>query len=280
MNVLSLFDGISCGRVALERVGIHVDNYFACEIDKYAIQISQKNWPDIIHLGDVRQVNGYDLPEIDLLIGGSPCQDLSIAKRNRKGLDGDRSGLFYEYVRILNEVKPKYFILENVASMPKEAKEIITSILGVEPIIINSALVSAQNRNRLYWSNIQGITQPEDKKIFLKDILEDMPFRDLKPFCFIKNSWGMSGMKTITTEKSNNLTTKNTHNKMYLLNEDKTKMRTKTPLEYERLQTLPEGYTEGVSNNQRYKCVGNGWTVDVIAHILSFIQLQTNSEVA
>jgi len=149
INVLSLFDGISCGRVALDRARIKVKNYWSSEIDKYAIQISQKNWPDIKQVGSVVGLKFGE--QIDLLIGGSPCQDLSIAKKNRKGLDGERSGLFWEYVRILKEVKPRYFVLENVASMPKEAKEIITKTLGVEPKMINAALVSAQNRKRLFF---------------------------------------------------------------------------------------------------------------------------------
>lgn len=172
MKVLSLFDGISCARVALDRVGIPVEHYFASEIDKYAIQISQKNYPDIIQIGSVTDVKSEEYKDIDLLIGGSPCQDLSIAKKDRKGLDGERSGLFWEYVRILREVKPKWFILENVASMPKEAKETITKELGVEPIMINAALVSAQNRKRLFWTNIPGVTLPEDRGILLKDVLE------------------------------------------------------------------------------------------------------------
>lgn len=183
MKVISLFDGISCARVALERAGIPVDVYFASEIDKHAIEVSQKNYPDIKHIGSVTDVKvekggivwsggGFTFStEVDLLIGGSPCQDLSIAKRDRKGLEGDRSGLFYEYVRILKEVKPKYFILENVASMPKEARETISKELGVEPIMINAALVSAQQRKRLFWTNIPNVTLPEDKGIFLKDIL-------------------------------------------------------------------------------------------------------------
>jgi len=158
MKVLSLFDGISCARVALERVGIPVEAYYASEIDKYAMQISAKNYPDIVQLGDIKSLaDEIEIIErnwtknIDLLIGGSPCQDLSIAKKDRKGLEGERSGLFWEYVRILKEVKPKYFILENVNSMPKEAKAIITETLGVEPIMINASLVSAQNRKRLFW---------------------------------------------------------------------------------------------------------------------------------
>ncbi len=171
MKILSLFDGISCARVALKKAKIHVEEYHASEIDKYAIEISQKNYPDIYQHGSVTDFKGGE-HYFDLLIGGSPCQDLSIAKKNRKGLDGERSGLFWEYVRILKEVKPKYFILENVNSMPKEAKELITKTLGVEPIMINAALVSAQNRKRLFWTNIPNVTQPEDKGILLKDILQ------------------------------------------------------------------------------------------------------------
>ena len=172
ITVLSLFDGISCGRVALQRANIPVEKYYASEIDKYAIQVTQKNWPDTIQLGDVKEVWARNLPKIDLLIGGSPCQDLSIAKNNRQGLQGTRSGLFWHYVRLLRTCKPKYFLLENVASMPKEAKEIITRELGVQPILIDSALVSAQRRKRLYWTNIPNITQPTDKGIILSDVLE------------------------------------------------------------------------------------------------------------
>lgn len=192
IKVLSLFDGISCARVALDRAGIEVAQYYSSEIDKYAMQISAKNWPEIWQVGSVDRVmsdfkgRGGFYPamhyrvDVDLLIGGSPCQDLSIAKKDRKGLDGDRSGLFWEYVRILNEVKPKYFILENVASMPKEAKALISETLGVEPIMIDAALVSAQRRKRLFWvGKLVGdkyeqvmIPLPEDRGIFLKDILQ------------------------------------------------------------------------------------------------------------
>ncbi len=178
MKILSLFDGISCARVALERAGIPVEAYFTSEIDKYAVQISKKNWDkgnfDYHQMGDVKGIKGENFStQIDLLIGGSPCQDLSIAKKNRKGLDGERSGLFWEYVRILNEVKPKWFILENVNSMPKEAKELITKTLGVEPIMINASLVSAQHRKRLFWTNIPNVTLPEDMGILLKDIIHE-----------------------------------------------------------------------------------------------------------
>lgn len=171
MNILSLFDGIACGRIALERANIKVDKYYASEIDKYAIQVATKNYPNIIELGNVNNWEQWDLPKIDMLIGGSPCQDLSISKKDRKGLDGERSGLFWKYVDCLKKFKPKYFLLENVASMPKEAKEVITETLGVEPILINSALLSAQQRKRLYWTNIPNVIQPQDKHILLKDIL-------------------------------------------------------------------------------------------------------------
>jgi len=156
MNVLSLFDGISCGQVALHRAGIEVDKYYASEIEKYAIQITQKNYPNTIQLGDVTQIKG--IKDIDLLIGGSPCQGFSKAGKQLNFVD-PRSRLFFEYVRILNEVKPKYFLLENVI-MKQEYQDIISKYLGVEPIEINSALVTAQNRKRLYWTNIPGIQQP------------------------------------------------------------------------------------------------------------------------
>jgi len=188
LKVLSLFDGISVAQQALKELGFDVE-YYASEIDKYAISITQKNHPNTVQMGDVKNIkalartdgclcvptdmNNPEYVKIDLMIGGSPCQDLSIAKKNRQGLKGERSGLFYEYVRILKEVKPKYFVLENVNSMPKEAKQQITEIMGVEPIMINASLVSAQNRKRLFWTNIPNVTQPEDRGILLKDILEE-----------------------------------------------------------------------------------------------------------
>lgn len=309
MKVLSLFDGISCARVALDRAGIKVDTYYASEIDKYAIQVSQKNYPGIVRIGDVTTVSkyvtlgitrdvDYVLNDIDLLIGGSPCQDLSIAKKNRKGLDGERSGLFWEYVRILKEVKPKYFILENVASMPKEAKEIISEALGVQPIMINAALVSAQNRKRLFWTNIPGVVQPTDREIYLQDILES------GENAVQKNSWKYKEGKPRFYEGkcptlSANMGTAGGHvpyavpDKSYCIDanyhkganwEQYTKkkrrqlviddgdLRKLTPIECERLQGLPDNYTEGVSNTQRYKCLGNAFNVDVVAHILSFIK--------
>ena len=176
MRVLSLFDGISCGMVALERAGIRIDQYFASEIEPNAIKISKKNYPEIIQLGDITKINEEMLDAIkpiDLVIGGSPCQDLSVYKFDRgdvKGLDGSKSNLFYHYERILKYVNPKYFLLENVP-MQKEWEDIITDLLGVEPIMINSNLVCAADRKRLYWTNIQGIEQPKDKGIMLKDIV-------------------------------------------------------------------------------------------------------------
>lgn len=320
MKILSLFDGISCARVALERAGIHVEAYYASEIDKYAEQTSEKNYPDIIRLGNItnfyienfsqyriirnRDKTGNDqniYGEVDLLIGGSPCQDLSIAKRDRKGLDGERSGLFWEYVRILKEVKPKYFILENVASMPKEAKTIITEALGVEPIMINASLVSAQNRKRLFWTNIPNVTLPEDRGIFLKDVIEtseNIIFTnrhrtqekwrinktgksptllsamgtggDNVPYVFpvaLRNRGEGKKPEYNGTGKANSMTTVQTDSMV----EIEKVIRKLTPVECERLQGLPDNYTEGVSNTQRYKCLGNAFNVDVVAHILSFI---------
>lgn len=342
MKVLSLFDGVSCARVALERAGIDVEWYGASEIDKYAIQVSQKNWPTIEHLGSVTDIFSYHnnftpqkvniAYDIDLLIGGSPCQDLSIAKKGREGLSGSRSGLFWEYVRILKEVKPKYFILENVNSMPKEARALITETLGVEPIMINAALVSAQNRKRLFWTNIPGVTLPEDKGILLRDILEPK----VEEHFFVKpksntvrtggrgsgindkHNWdtirigsigkggqgdriyspegksvglsalgGGRGAKTGLyavpvalrnrgegkkpeyngTDKANSMTTVQTDSMV----EVQSQIRKLTPIECERLQGLPDNYTDGISNSQRYKCCGNAFNVDVVAHILSFI---------
>ena len=176
MKVLSLFDGIACGYLALERAGIKVDKYYASEIDKYAIQVAQKNYPDIIQVGDVTKLNYLELLDVDLVIGGSPCQDLSIAKQNREGLRGARSGLFWKYVEALEVIRPRWFLLENVASMKNEDRDAITATLqgiypDVECIMINSALLSAQQRKRYYWTNWH-VEQPQDKGVLLKDILE------------------------------------------------------------------------------------------------------------
>lgn len=212
MRVLSLFDGISCGHVALERAGIPVEVYYASEIDKYAIQITQKNYPDTIQLGDINNIDFTEfIGKVDLLIGGSPCQDLSISKNNRQGLQGSRSGLFYKYVEALETIKPKYFLLENVASMKKEDKDTITSILGVEPILINSALVSAQQRKRLYWTNIPDITQPQDKGILLQDILESgLPYLEkAEALTATYNGAVFLELNTKTSKNYDSRTTKN-----------------------------------------------------------------------
>lgn len=307
MNVLSLFDGVSCGQVALERANVPVDTYYASEIDKYAIQITQKNYPNTIQLGDVSKLK--DIKDIDLLIGGSPCQGFSKAGK-QLNFDDPRSRLFFEYVRLLNEINPKYFLLENVA-MKKEYRDIISQYLGVEPIMINSDLVSAQHRNRLYWTNIPRVTIPEDKHILLEDIIESGDVDRDKSYCIDANYFKGTNAKTYFSKskrqvvwiipeatkkgyvevsngdcidltfiksktrrgrlmigKSNCLTAspykycKVTNDWFRLL----------TPIECERLQTLPDDYTKGLSNSQRYKCLGNGWTVDVIAHILNNIK--------
>lgn len=288
INVLSLFDGISCGMVALERAGIKVNRYVAYEIDKYAIKISQKNYPQIEQCGDVRTADFAQYKGFDLLIGGSPCQDLSNYKYDRgevKGLKGEKSSLFYYYVKALKEAKPKYFLLENVASMEQKWADIISQELGVTPILINSALVCAAERKRLYWTNIPNIKQPQDKGLVLKDIVipaEQVPEKywytkypitvhngDVK----VKATIHLNGHRQAKevyglNHKCNTLLCDgnggNLAKKVYQNNS----VRRLTPLEYERLQTLPDNYTNCVSDSRRYTTIGNGWTVDVIAHIL------------
>jgi DNA (cytosine-5)-methyltransferase 3A len=392
MNVLSLFDGMSCGQQALERVGIKVDNYFASEIDKYAITVTMANYPNTKQLGSVTQVDGYSLPKIDLLIGGSPCQSFSFAGK-RKGMSTKdeqeiltldhylelksqeyefegQSYLFWEYMRLLNEVKPKYFLLENVM-MGEKWEKILSKAIGVNAIMINSSLLSAQNRQRLYWTNIgmkpsglfgdleSTIQQPKDLGILLKDILE--PEVDEKYFIDVENNVRLKQLlsnnlakdkdmldsynQTIHTEKSITISTRvsasnSTHivhnmmprssksgkggtgplkredGKTYCLDTGFTNaieivggdfrndegfrwrgngktgtlaararndescdqlakinsiIRKLTPIECERLQTVKDNYTNHVSDSQRYKMLGNGWTVDVIAHIFKYI---------
>ena len=375
MNVLSLFDGMSCGQIALDQLGIKVDKYYAAEIDKYAIEIAKKNYPNTIHLGDVTKIKGTDLPKIDLLIGGSPCQGFSFAGK-QLNFNDPRSALFFEFVRLLKECNPKYFLLENVR-MKKEYQDVITEHLCVEPIMINSALVSAQNRVRLYWTNIPNITQPEDKGILLKDILEyDAPNEYEEPYvklngkeegcvgyvgkqpkqatriydsnnksqCLTALGGGQGGKtglyqiscgafrgryeedgstkqqleirkddktNTLTSVQKDNVVVRATVQKnaehttngkvptltaaaglgggnvplfaseeianeykgKYINAEQRLHYRKLTPLECERLQTVPDGYTEGVSNTQRYKMLGNGWTVEVIKHIFKNMEV-------
>jgi DNA (cytosine-5)-methyltransferase 3A len=333
---------MSCGQIALNKAGIKYDNYYASEIDKYAIQVTKDNFPDTIHLGDVTKIDFKTLPKIDLLIGGSPCQGFSIAGK-QLNFNDPRSALFFEYVRALKELKPKWFLLENVR-MKKEFENVISEQLGVMPILINSSLVSAQNRNRLYWTNISGATQPEDKKIYLKDIIEELPINpvllsdstykrfkgygvkiltgdELKARClsameYVKN--GKQGNYLLINPKYFKGTTiehllnkrrsevvhepsdkpirlgalsKSMGSRVYHesgksicisaqgggwgaktgLYHDDYCIRKLTPLECKRLQTVPDDYRMNVSNTQAYKMLGNGWTVDVIAHIFKNI---------
>ena len=447
MNVLSLFDGMSCGQIALNRLGIKYDNYYAAEIDKYAIEVTKKNFPNTIHLGDVTKVKAADLEPIDLLMGGSPCQGFSFAGK-QLNFDDPRSALFFEFVRLLKECKPQYFLLENVR-MKKIYQDVITEHLGVEPIMINSSLLSAQNRLRLYWTNIPGVKQPEDRGLVLRDILEynqtsvselseakkdrvlnsqrgkgffynpdqhdkigtlvagyhkeptdgsyleiHKPVKDTernrrhykevdeKSLCMTSTMYkgaGNNGMTLVPIknpervketpnywqmdvsgkgyasqqdrirkldkpsnslaagsasipkvmcgafrgryneegkteqqleirkdEKTNSITTVQKDNVVVELPEKSQTIKSQyykssranfersgtfhatgiknemgtyrklTPIECERLQTVPDNYTQGVSNTQRYKMLGNGWTVDVIAHILKNIHEENN----
>ena len=341
MKVLSLFDGISCGRLALERAGLSVEKYDAFEIDKYAVSVSENNFPDIIQHGDVfngdfKQFKGYDL-----LIGGSPCTYWSLAKKDREiNPDGEGFRLFMQYVRALEESDCKYFLYENNQSIHKNIKEAISEKLGVKPIMINSALVSAQQRKRCYWTNIPNVTQPDDRNIMLKDVLENGCAWQDKSYCMtasyqgavLKNTLERSQRTMIAVPvdtingKSHTIPATyykagtnlfpnfsgersrqkiavpvrigeygkgsqgqriySVHGKSVTLSANgggqgaKTGLykidlpdgdyiiRKLTPIEAERLQTLPDNYTSGISNTQRYKCIGNAWTVDVIAHIL------------
>lgn len=276
INVLSLFDGISCGRVALERAGLEVDKYFASEIDKHAIKVSSTNWPETIHVGDVTKLSTNDLPKIDLLIAGSPCQSLS-TMGDGTGLEG-KSGLFYQFVRIKDEIDPTYWLLENVNGLKKGVDE-ITKVLGVKPIRINSSLVSAQKRDRLYWTNIPNITQPQDMGINLKDILE-LGTPELSILTPGRARWVTSekGQQcfdkryaVLDPTKANCLTARSdgSWNSNYVTRDGQiTRL---TPTEYERLQTLSEGYTDCIRTSERYKSIGNAWTVDVLAHIFKNI---------
>ena len=280
MKVLSLFDGISCGMVAHERAGIPVDRYVAYEIEESAITISKKNYPQIEHCGDVITADYTKYEGFDIVIGGSPCQDISNLNSFGKGLEGEKSGLFYHFLRAIKEAKPRYFLLENVVGRKKATDE-ISKLLGVEPIMIDSSLLSGARRRRLYWTNIPNITQPQDKGIILKDVLQS--FEEAKDYVLkdgrLKWLLSDSGRKSIEKRftsldpiKAQCLTARSeaSWNCNYITQNNV--IRKLTPIEYERLQTLPDGYTDGVSDADRYKALGNGWTVDVIAHILSFLK--------
>ena len=301
MNVLSLFDGMSCGQIALNRANIQYKNYFASEIDKNAIKVTQHHYPNTVQLGDVTKIE-FIASKIDLLIGGSPCQGFSFAGK-QLNFDDPRSKLFFEFVRLKNELKPNYFLLENVV-MKKEYEDVITQYLGVEPIKINSSLVSAQNRVRLYWTNIPNVKEPEDRNISLSDILEDDSIinpgairgRRLNKATIIGRRLNPDGkrkdydkdipitqcleVRATNTNKSNCLTTVDKDNVLTTMPigrhpnafKDKLPFRYYTLKEYERLQTIPEGYTSVVSTSQAKKMIGNAWTVDVIAHIFSYMK--------
>jgi len=290
MNVLSLFDGMSCGQIALNKLGIKYDNYFASEIDKYAIKVTQANYPSTKQLGCITELDGTKLPKINLLLGGSPCQDLSQAKPNGEGLNGERSGLFWEYIRVLKETKPIYFLLENVV-MKKEWVDIISNELGVQPIEINSNLVSCQNRRRLYWTNIPNVEQPSDKGIVLGDIIFDDTYKNFtderitKTKKITKNyiKWDMSGKQYWSQQdrayfkekKVCTLPKSNPANKLNIvLDFENDIYRRMHPIEAERCQNVPDNYTkiEGVSTNRRLEMLGNGWTVDVIKHFFKALK--------
>lgn len=370
ITVLSLFDGMSCGRIALERAGISVEKYFASEVDKPAIKVSKNNYTDIIHIGDVTKVSYkdgilttetgvYQVGKIELLIAGSPCQGFSFAGK-QLAFDDPRSKLYFEFERILKEVNPDWFLLENVY-MKKEYEAVISERLGVQAIKINSNLVSAQNRRRNYWTNIPNISQPMDKSIKLIDILErnvderftlsesaktyvTKPERLLKKFtslspekaqCLMSGYEKLNGTFVVTangdfdnaenidtktgtltaryfkgvenfgsnpfivdskyvlSEKTTNRALHNPGSSLVSLDTAKTGallanqaksssdmislildnavVRKMTPIECERLQTVPDNYTACVADSNRYKMLGNGWTVDIIAHIFKFI---------
>jgi DNA-cytosine methyltransferase len=292
MKVLSLFDGMSCGQIALERAGIEIEDYFASEIDKHAIKVTQSNYKKTRIIGDVTKVKAYDLPVIDLLIGGSPCQGFSFSGK-QLNFNDPRSKLFFEFVRLLKELNPKYWLLENVV-MKKEFEDVISERLGVKPVKINSSLVSAQNRKRLYWANFE-ITQPQGKGENLSDILEDDGFRWSKG-CILGRRLNERGVRddynkevpmtqclevrATNTNKSNCLTTVEKDNVLTTLPIGRYKDAFKNKLHFRyytlkeccRLQTVPDNYFDGiVSESQAKKMLGNGWTVDVIAHIFKCI---------
>jgi DNA-cytosine methyltransferase len=309
LNVFSLFDGMSCGQLALEKAQLPIGTYHASEVDKWAIKVTQKNFPCTLQMGDITKLEDWRLKlirdhiGIDLVMGGSPCQGFSFAG---KGLNFDdpRSKLFFEFVRVLKILKPKYFLLENVR-MKKESQDIISEYMGVEPVAINSNLVSAQNRHRLYWTNIP-FSIPDDKGLILADVLEDGITDREKSHCLDANYFKGGNLKSYFEKhrrqlvfndrciqigeaadlkgydiikrvyspdgKAPTLTTMGGGHREPKVAVDDLTWRKLTPLECERLQTVPDNYTEVVSNTQRYKMLGNGMTVDVIAHILKGIR--------
>ena len=269
MNVLSLFDGMSCGQIALDKLGIKVNNYFSSEIDKFAIQVTQKNYPNTKQIGDVTKIKYSDNHKIDLMYGGSPCQSFSVAG-DGSGFDGS-SKLFWEFVRVLKDVKPTYFLLENVI-MKKEWEQVITDALGVKPIEIVSDKFVPQKRRRLYWTNIPNIEQPKQVDYDVNDFFEGNGFPSS---CDIKRNFKKKSVfNTLTATYYKGIRGSSrpaVSTKEGFLDDDRDAHRMLTPNECEALQTVPENYTDCVSKTQRYKMLGNGWTVDVIAHIFKNI---------
>lgn len=303
LNVLSLFDGISCGMVALERAGIPVERYVAYEIDKYAIKVSKKNYPQIEQMGYVTTADFTQYKGFDLLIGGSPCTNWSCSKNHKAKVKKEmfiNSGvgwdLFKEYCRALHETQPKYFLYENNYRMPKNIMDNITLELGVEPIMIDSALVSAQTRKRLYWTNIPNITQPKDKGLLLKDVFipdEKLVKTDnriletavetknyVKYDLLHKGHYSQEYRLYYLDGKSPTIPRCRTETKCNILldKNDLSTYKILSPVEAERLQTLPDYYTEGVPKTRRFEAIGNGWTVDVIAHILKNLNKNERGE--
>lgn len=302
MKYFSTFSGIGGFEIPLQEKGFDCVGY--SEIDKYAIQVYEKHFPNHKNFGDITQIDIDSLPDFDLLVGGSPCQDLSIAKNNRQGLSGARSGLFYNYLEILRKKKPKYFILENVNSMSKESKAEITRIMGVEPVMINAALVSAQNRKRLFWANFP-ISQPKDKGILLKDIIESGEVDRLKSYAIDANYWKGGSLKNYLEKKRRQLVLRQSESRLmvrvgqigkggqgdriystegksvnlsahgggrgaktglYAVDEIVRKL---TPIECARLQCFPDNWCEGLSNTRQYMAYGNAVNVEVVRHILN-----------
>lgn len=279
MNVLSLFDGMSCGQLALTKSNIEYDTYFASEIDKDAIKVCVGNFPNTIQVGDVSKLTPENLPRIDLLIGGSPCQGFSFAGE-QLNFEDERSKLFFEYVRLKNELKPKYFLLENVR-MKKEYQNVITEYLGVRPIEINSSIFVPQNRPRLYWTNIPFNVNGISNDVKLKDIL--LPDNDVRLEKFMLSDKAIDYMSRLRNDKPRwEYHTNPLNGNAACLTANmfkgvpygviKEKLRRLHPIECERLQGVPDNYTESVSTTQRLKMLGNGWTIDVIAEILKGIQ--------
>ncbi len=329
MITLSLFDGMSCGQLALQKLGVEPELYMASEIDAAAIKVTQRNFPKTKQLGDVTRVDPKRIARPDLLIGGSPCQGFSFAG-NQLNFEHPESKLFFEYARLLDELKPRLFLLENVV-MKKEYEDVISNTLGVKPVLINSNLITAQNRKRLYWTNIEGIGQPEDKKIGWGQVREhgvkaQKHYYTHKAMQWLANESIKKGRPlTIHRDDEKMQMLEANHHKKYSsqrffavadydegidtskfpvyggddpesgpikielkngqlfatkdgkehaitrpgdLPDGKFGLRYVTPLECERLQTVPDGYSSPVSDTQRYRMLGNGWTVDVISHIL------------